>query len=441
MHAYRRYLLLVLAVILAFNYVDRLALGIVLQDIKRDLQVSDTQLGLLTGIAFASFYSVMGIFIGRWIDRGNRVSVIATTTALWSVAVALCGAAGTFAQLLLCRVGVAIGEAGCLPSALSLIAAYFPRAERPRAMALYLQGGSLSLLIGYMLAGWINQFFGWRLTFVSLGLPGIGLALLAWHTLDEPRVPKSSNVQIPADEQPGSPADQPGLKVVLASLQANKTFRHLVLFLSISLFFNFGLVQWQPAFLVRSFGLSTGELGTWIAVACGLGAMSGTYLGGEWSARHAANNEPLQLRVMAVVYCAVGLTSSLIYLSPNRYCAFAFLALWNAVATTTNAPIFALLQTLVPERMRATAMMLALLCANLIGMGLGPLAVGALSDALRPWLGDQSLRYALLAMSPGFLWGGWQLRKASFTVTHDLEMTLKILGTDGIAAIPILDRN
>src|SRR5258708_18527003 len=127
---YKNYLLTVLLVILAFNYVDRLALGLVLQDIKIDFHLSDTQLGLLSGIAFALFYSVMGIPIARWADRGNRVTIISLTTALWSAAVALCGVAGNFMQLLSIRIGVAVGEAGCMPPAHSLIADHFTRTER-----------------------------------------------------------------------------------------------------------------------------------------------------------------------------------------------------------------------------------------------------------------------------------------------------------------------
>src|SRR5687768_16882052 len=184
---YKVYLLVLLLVICAFNYIDRLALGLVLQDIKVDLSLTDTQLGLLSGIAFALFYSIMGIPIARWADRGNRVAIITFTTALWSAAVALCGVASNFVQLLLIRIGVAVGEAGCTPPAHSLIADYFTRAERPRAVAIYMLGGQLSV-VGYLWAGWLNELYGWRVTFMLLGLPGLGLAALAWLTLREPRL-------------------------------------------------------------------------------------------------------------------------------------------------------------------------------------------------------------------------------------------------------------
>src|ERR1700676_3981231 len=156
-HRYRNYLLAVLVVILAFNFVDRLALGLLLQNIKADLHLSDTQLGILTGIAFALFYSVMGIPIARWADRGNLVTIITFTVALWGAAVAVCSLAAGFWQLLIIRIGVAVGEAGCHPPAFSLIADYFTRAERPRVVAIYMLGVLLSFVIGYFLAGWLNE--------------------------------------------------------------------------------------------------------------------------------------------------------------------------------------------------------------------------------------------------------------------------------------------
>src|SRR4029077_107700 len=141
-----------------------------------------TQLGLLSGIAFALFYSVMGIPIARWADRGNRITIITLTTALWSAAVALCGMAGNFSQLLLIRVGVGVGEAGCVPPAHSLISDYFTRAERPRAASRYMLGVPFGLGFGYFAAGWLNELYGWRLTFLILSFPGLLLAVLAKFT-------------------------------------------------------------------------------------------------------------------------------------------------------------------------------------------------------------------------------------------------------------------
>jgi len=424
-NTYRHYLIAVLMVVMAFNYVDRLALGVALQSIKADLQLTDTQLGFLGGIAFALFYSIMGVPLGRWADRGNRITIISVTTALWSVAVATCGLARSLAQLLLIRVGVAVGEAGCIPPAHSLIADYFTRAERPRAVAIYMAGGALSVVIGYFLAGWLNELFGWRRMFVYLGLPGLGLALLAWSTLREPRR-KLGAARVSSDTPVSheKTAPSPSLRDVREALWANRTFRHLLWCFAVVYFFGYGIQQWQPAFFMRSHGLRTGELGTWFAMIYGLGGLVGTYLGGEWATRWAANNEAMQLKLLALCYCAFGILSVPIYLVSNRYLAFGLMALTAIVGAAATGPLFATMQTLVPERMRATSIAIVYMVANLIGMGLGPLAVGALSDAFQPRVGDESLRYALIALCPGYLWGGWHLWRACRTVASDLALTI-----------------
>jgi MFS family permease len=405
----------VLLLILAFNYVDRLALGLLLQNIKTDLSLSDTQLGLLTGIAFALFYSVMGVPIARWADRGNRVTIISVTVALWSAAVALCGAASTFTQLLLIRVGVAVGEAGCIPPAHSLIADYFTRAERPRAVARYMLGVPLSAVIGYFLAGWLNEFYGWRITFVMLGLPGLVLALLARLTLKDPRRQRRVPDAVP------SPATQPSLREVGVTLWRNVTFRHLLIGYSVVSFFSYGISKWQPSFFIRSFGLDTGELGTWFAFIYGAGSMTGMYLGGELASRRAANNETLQLKCIAAVYFLFGFVMASAYLSSTPALAFAFLGFAAIGSAATVGPLFATIQTLVPERMRAMAIATVYLFANLIGMGLGPLMVGMLSDAFRPWAGEQSLRYALVVLCPGYTVAAFHLWRASRSVAKDLS--------------------
>lgn len=418
--AYRNYLLSLLMLILAFNNVDRLALGLVLQDIKVDFQLSDTQLGLLTGIAFALFYSTMGIPIARWADRGNRVTIIAVTTALWSAAVAFCGVATNFLHLLLIRVGVAVGEAGCMPTAHSLIADYFNRAERARALAIYMLGGPLSLAIGYFLAGYLNELFGWRTTFMLLGLPGIALAAISWFTLREPRAQGvgTGSSRKPLERQEA----QPSLREVCATLWSKTTFRHLLFCYSVVFFFGYGVLQWKPAFFIRSYGLQTGELGTWFAVIYGVGGLVGTYWGGELASRWARNEERLQLKVMAIAYASVGVISAFIYLAPNHYVAFGLMGIATLGIAAANGPLFAIVQTLVPGHMRAMSIAILYLFANLIGMGLGPLAAGALSDMLQPLLGQESLRYALLLMCPGYFWAGWHLWRGSRTVYRDLEL-------------------
>jgi MFS transporter, Spinster family, sphingosine-1-phosphate transporter len=261
----------------------------------------------------------------------------------------------------------------------------------------------------------LNEFYGWRMTFVLIGLPGLLLAVLAALTLREPR----QAIQDPGAE---SRSAQPSLVEVWTTLWSDATFRHLLFCFSIVNFFGYGILQWLPTFLIRSYQLKTGELGTWFAVIYAIAGF-GTLWGGVLASRYAANDERLQLKAMAILYSLIGVVSSFIYLSPNYVIALGWLGVAAIGGAMTSGPLFATIQTLVPERMRATSIAIIYLFANLIGMGLGPLVAGALSDALRPSFGEESLRYALLALCPGYFWGAWHLWQASKTVTRDLEAT------------------
>jgi MFS family permease len=303
-------------------------------------------------------------------------------------------------------------------------------------MARYSLGGPLSLLIGYFLAGWLNDLYGWRRTFAILGLPCLGLAVLAWLTLKEPRLdarsaalddaPSPSDVGVEAAASVGVNVgvhSEPhfGIKETAAVLWRSATFRHLLFFFCIVQLFGSGILQWQPAFFVRSHGLKTAELGAWFAAIYGAGSALGMWLGGEWAARRARGKESLQLRATAGIYSAFAFVSAFIYLSPDRRWAFLLMGIAALGGAATTGPVFATIQTLVPARMRATSIAFLYLFSNLIGLGLGPLAAGVLSDTLRPHFGEESLRYALLALCPGYAWGAWHLWQASKTVARDLN--------------------
>jgi MFS transporter, Spinster family, sphingosine-1-phosphate transporter len=424
--SYKRYVLGILTIILLFNSLDRVALGILLQTIKVEFDLSDTQLGVLTGIAFALFYSIMGLPIARWADTGNRVTVISLACALWSIAVALCGAASSFLQLLLIRVVVSVGEAGCVPPAFSLMADYFTRAERPRAVAIYVLGGSLSAVVGYSLAGWLNDHYGWRITFVALGAPGVLIGLLAWLTLKEPRLERSiafNNGSVPEDvhgmQRPVA-VGHPTVATVWATVSTNVTFRRLLLCLSGLLFFNIGIAQWMPSFFIRTHGFTSEQVGAWLALVVGVGGLPGAYVGGELAARYAVNNESLQLRAVTAALCCAGVAAFFAYVTSNPYVAFTLFGLHIFALFAINGPLFATMQTLIPERMRAMAFAIAYLVANLLGLGFGPIAAGALSDLYRGWAHEDSLRYALLTLSPGYLIVAWYAWRASTSVTADI---------------------
>jgi MFS family permease len=451
---YKSYLLAVLLTIYAFNFVDRFALGLVLNDIKSDLHLNDSELGLLGGIAFALFYSVMGIPIARWADRGNRVKIIAMTAVLWSVMVAVSGFARSFVQLLVIRTVIGIGEAGCVPPAHSLIADYFSRAERPRASGWYQQGINVAGIVAFFIAGWLNQFYGWRMMFILISLPGFVLAPLAWFTLREPRLRQlpatvvergaSSTVHTKVAASNAEAASSSA--AVISTLWRNRSFRYVLYGFSLWYFFGYGVTNWQPTYFIRSFGMTSGEVGTWFAIVFGVSGLLGTYLGGVLASRYAARDERLQLRAMAIINVLFnGVLWSGIYLTHDYRIALALTALGACGGALIFGPLFATIQTVVPARMRAMAIAIVLLCANLIGMGFGPVAVGVLSDALRPLLGEESLRYALLALCPGYIIISWQFWHASKTVMQDIEVTqIRAMGAKSNATYgecrPIIDR-
>jgi MFS family permease len=405
-------MLAVLTLIAAHNYVDRMAVGLLLQTIKLDLGLSDTQLGLLTGIAFALLYSTMGIPLARWADRRNRIVLIAAAAGIWSAAVALCGLARNFGQLMAARVMVGFGEAGCFPPAHSLIADYYDRRERPKAVSCYMLAAPIGMIIGFWGAGVLNEKFGWRMTFILLGLPGLALSLLAGLTLHDPR----SSTELPARHQ----ASDPTLREAWGELVRNASFRNCLIAFSISAFFGTGLLQWKPAFFMRSFGLTTREVGVWFAAIYGLCGLIGTYAGGWAATRFASRNEKRQLEAMVILYALYVFISIAIFLSTSEFVAFGFLALAMLGGASLAGPLFAVIHAVVPPHIRALAIASVFLVANLIGMGLGPLLVGFLSDTLGPAFGEESLRYALLAVCPGYFWAAFHVYRASKTVVGDI---------------------
>lgn len=409
----KNYLLVVLILVMVSNYMDRFVLSLVLEPIKQDLQLSDSQLGLLTGIAFALFYGLAGIPIARWADRGNRVTIIATATGLWSIMVALCASASNFTQLLLLRIGVGVGEAGCIPPAQSLIASCFSRQERPRALAIFSMGAFISMIVGYLLGGWAADLVGWRMTFVIMGVPGVFLAILVKLTLRDPR-------ELPGGTVPPL-QQQPSYKAVVSALWRLQTFRHLTLVYCLAYFFYFGISQWLPSFFVRVHGVPLTELGVWFSVTLGLGGLIGTLAGGYWATHFAANHEALQLRVVMVSQVLYGVMSVLLYLTPSLPVAYCLMFVGGICVSFSSGPVMAAILLLVEERMHSVMVAMLLFVANLIGLGLGPLGVGVLSDLLTPAYGEESLRYALLCFAPGFLWVGFHSWCASRSIAEDVN--------------------
>jgi MFS family permease len=286
-------------------------------------------------------------------------------------------------------------------------------------------GSTLSMLIGYFLAGWLNELYGWQTMFRLLGLPGVVLAALAWVTLREPRRQRASleaTGSSPTTTAAGAAAPAPHytMREVIAALWNNRTFRYLWLTFSVMSFFSYGVVQWQPSYFIRTFGMHTDELGAWLTLIYGVGGTVGTCIGGVLATRYAANNEALQLKATGWLYAGYGVLMVGVFLAQDKYTAIALNTIGTIGASLASGPLFGTIQTVVPERMRAMSITLIYLFANLIGMGLGPLATGALSDFFAHWAGNDSLRYALLTLCPIALWGSAYLLLAAKTVAGDV---------------------
>jgi predicted MFS family arabinose efflux permease len=411
---YRNYVLAVITAVYSLNLVDRMLVVLLLEPIKRDLHLSDTQLGFVTGIAFALFYSLLGIPIARWADRGNRVTITSLAIGLWALTVMACVGVTTYALLVAARVAAAVGESGCKPPTYSLIGDYFPQpGERTRAMSIYSLGSPLAIIISFFVGGWLNQVYGWRITFFLMGCPGLILAALVKLTVREPR-------QKTLDQTPLHRA-LPSTMTVLRVLWHQRSCRHLGIALILLYTVSLGLSPWYAAFMIRSHGMTTRELGMWLGLTVGVGGIAGSLLGGYAATRWFSNNERGQMRLTAVtagflVPCYVAFLTL-----PQKSQALSALIPLMIVFSIFVAPTYTLLQRLVADEMRATAMAVLLLLVNLIGMGIGPQMVGLISDLLTPLAGSDSLRYAMLVMSLVALWAAYHFWRVGQTVREDLQ--------------------
>lgn len=384
-----RYALGLLLVVYIFNFIDRSILAILLEPIKREFQVSDTYLGFLSGIAFAAFYTVVGIPVARWADRGKRTTIIALSLFAWSAMTAVTGLTRSFGQLAAARIGVGIGEAGCSPPAHSLISDMFPPERRATALSVYSLGIPIGAGIGYLAGGWLNEMFDWRTAFIVVGLPGTLLAVLVKFTLPEP--PRGVYDAISSHGRP-----RKSVREVLAFLWSLRAFRHISFGAAMHAFYGYGAQAFITSFFIRSHGLATGEIGTWLAALGFTGGVAGTYLGGYLSDRLGVRDVRWYARVPAVATLIYIPFAFLVYLWPDGRTAL-MLSLPGAILGGMYlGPTFAMTQSLVPADMRATASAILLFIINIFGLGFGPQGVGILSDLLSGRFGVESLRYALL---------------------------------------------
>jgi predicted MFS family arabinose efflux permease len=346
-------------------------------------------MGLLSGLAFALFYTTLGIPIARWADLGNRRSILALGVALWSAMTVACGLARGFGSLALARVGIGVGEAAGSPCSQSLIADYFPPERRGRALSVYAMGNYAGHFVAFVIGGWINEQWGWRATFFAMGVPGLLLAILVRATVPEP--PRG------AFERAGAAASAP-FREVMRYLARRRSYVWINVGGALSALVGYGFGIWGPTFFMRVHGMGTAEAGLWLGWLGPLGGLTGTWLGGLLIDRLASRDGCWYLWIPAVS-ALVHVPLSALLLLGGEGIALALYAPHSLLFALYVGPLYAAMHRVALPRMRALAVAIHLLAVNLLGLGLGPLAVGALNDALNARFGEAAVRWSLLAVS------------------------------------------
>jgi predicted MFS family arabinose efflux permease len=399
--------LFILVGVYSINFMDRQILAILAQPIKDDMQLSDTQIGLLYGAAFAVVFAIAGIPIARYADRGNRARIVSGCLVAFAGLTAACGLATAYWHLILARVGIAVAESGTGPPSHSIIADLYPVEKRSMAMAIFAIGPNVGLLFAFAIGGWVGQFWGWRAAFLVAGLVGLVFALPGLVLLREPR-PQGSR----------SPAGS--FRGVVAALFESRSLRHLFAGATIFSAVAFAIIGWLPSVLLRS-GYSIGAAGAILALVCGIGGAAGTLVGGVLADEAGKRDAGRRLRLVAQVLLLMAPAFMLAFLVGDPTAMVVFVAIPAALLGFNLGPTFAMVQTLAPVGSRTTAAALLLFLGNTVGLGLGPVLIGALSDALAPLAAKDSLRFALLAVVPLCLLAAHQYGRAASYLGDDLR--------------------
>ena len=429
-----RYLLFALMLFYTSSFVDRAILNILAQAIKEDLHLSDAQLGLLGGLAFAALYAILGIPVARLAERRNRMTIISVALVIWSAMTMLCAAAGNFVQLALARAGVGVGEAACTPCAHSLLADSFPPQHRATAMAFYSLGVPLGTLLGALGGAWVADLYGWRVAFVAVGAPGLLLALIAKLTIREP---PRGRYDPPSREQ------VPPFTEVLTLLLRLRTFRHLAIGVSVSTMISAGIATFMAPFLLRGpFELTLKGVAIITAVLAGVAAILGTLLGGRLGDRFGRRDARYYLAIPAAAYVLAAAFQVTALMQSDLFALVILLALGQLCCVMYLGPTFGVLHNMVEPRMRATAVAVVFVLTSLIGLGLGPVLVGWLSDVAAARVVDAEtyaacaagstaatcrdasftgVKFAIAAASLLYLWPAIHYYAASRSVSLDLR--------------------
>jgi MFS family permease len=394
--AYAYFVAILLAVVYTFNFLDRQVLSILQELIKKELNLTDSQLGRLAGLNFAVVYTTLGLPVAWLADRGNRVRIIAIACAVWSVCTAATGKATNFMQLALLRMGVATGEAGGSPPSYSLIADYFPPEKRGTALAIYSLGVPFGMLLGSAAGAWTADHYGWRVAFIAVGTPGIVLALVLWLAIREP---KRGQMDAFAKGETKH-ADSPSIIDAIKSYVTTPTLLLTALSSGSSAFVGYAMLAWAPSFLIRVDGMTQMEIAQYYSFVSGIAMAIGTFGSGWIVDRWSSRNKRAYALVPAIAFIiTIPFFLGVIY-APGWPLALACLAVPSLLNNMYLAPAITVVQNGVSPSQRTMASAILLFVLNLIGLGLGPWYVGALSDYFKPEYGNESLRWALLGLLP-----------------------------------------
>jgi len=385
--AFRTRVLLLLLLAYVFNFIDRQIIGILAVPIKAELGLSDRQLGLMGGVAFALFYSTLALPIAWFADRKSRIAIISASVAVWSLFTAACGFAQNFWQLFLARMGVGIGEAGGVAPSYSLISDYFPSSSRARALAFFSLGIPLGSALGIYFGGWIASSVDWRAAFIIVGLVGLPIALLLKLFVPEPL--RGACDAAPVDAAP------PFLEV-LATLARNPSFWLLSFGAASGSILGYGLIFWLPALFTRSFGLSLGEIGWFYGSIVLVGGMLGTWLGGATADRLGPQRPGAYAAIPALCFMVAAPAYAAALFAPSLEVAWILFVIPQILGLAWLGPVITAVQQLVPPNMRSTASASFLLINNFIGIGFGVYMFGELSTRMAERYGSESLRFSIL---------------------------------------------
>lgn len=385
---YRFFVLGMLTLVYIFNFIDRQLLVILQESIKKELNLSDTQLGLLSGFSFAIFYVSLGLPIAQLADKSNRRNIITVSLGLWSIMTAISGKAQNYIQLLLARIGVGIGEAGGSPPAHAMISDYFPPDQRATALSVYSTGIYFGIMFGFLMGGYLNQALGWRMAFYIVGIPGLIFSLLFYFVVKEP-------VRGAYDPHAVKEITSHTAFDVIKKLFSTHSFIFLAFATAFNVFCTYGLSNWAASFLSRVHQMKSADIGLVLGLLFGIGGAIGTFAGGYFADTLGKKNKSWYLKVpcisiiLAAFFAAIGLITAQVTI-----CIIG-LGLCVSLQSTYLGPSIAVAHSLVPASMRSLTSAILFFILNIIGLGLGPLTIGALSDRLIPSFGSESLRWAL----------------------------------------------